>query len=80
MKHHETLAIRCDDIGARCGDICVWGSNVGDTWWSFNATISGLDAETSGLGDVGDRRRVSGDIGDCGVGITPQMCNRVTNH
>ena len=20
------------------------------------------------------------DIGDCGVGITPQMCNRVTNH
>ena len=36
--------------------------------------------------DVGDRaellyrRGVSGDIGDCGVGITPQMCNRVTNH
>ena len=26
------------------------------------------------------RRGVSGDIGDCGVGITPQMCNRVTNH
>ena len=29
------------------------------------------------------RRRscgVSGDIGDCGVGITPQMCKRVTNH
>ena len=23
---------------------------------------------------------VSGDIADCGVGITPQMCNRVTNH
>ena len=21
MKHHETLAIRCNDIGARCGDI-----------------------------------------------------------
>ena len=26
------------------------------------------------------RRGVFGDIGDCGVGITPQMCNRVTNH
>ena len=25
-------------------------------------------------------RGVSGDIGDCGVGITPQVCNRVTNH
>ena len=25
-------------------------------------------------------RRVSGEIGDCGVGITLQMCNRVTNH
>ena len=25
-------------------------------------------------------RVVSGDIGDCGVGITPQMSNRVTNH
>ena len=23
---------------------------------------------------------VSGDISDCGVGITPQMCNRVTDH
>ena len=25
-------------------------------------------------------RRVSGDIGNCSVGITPQICNRVTNH
>ena len=25
------------------------------------------------------RRRSRGVIGDCGVGITPQMCNRVTN-
>ena len=25
-------------------------------------------------------RGVTGDIGDCGVGITPKMCNRVTNH
>ena len=26
------------------------------------------------------RRGVSGNISDSGVGITPQMCNRVTNH
>ena len=25
-------------------------------------------------------RGVTGDIDDCGVGVTPQMCNRVTNH
>ena len=63
---------------------------------SFNATISALDAETSSLdaetSSLGAatsaiarsyrryRREVSGNIGDCGVGITPQMCNRVTNH
>ena len=63
---------------------------------SFDATISALDAEklaldaeTSGLGAATlaiarsyrrYRRGVTGNIGDCGVGITPQMCNRVTNH
>ena len=56
---------------------------------SFDATISALDAETSSLDAetsaiVRSYRRyrcgVYGDIGDCGVGITPQMCNRVTNH
>ena len=65
-------------------------------WRSFNATISALDAETSSLDaeslalDAESsaiarsyrryRRGVHGDIGDRGVGITPQMCNRVTNH
>ena len=63
---------------------------------SFDATISALDAETSSLDAETSalgaatfaiarsywqyRRGVSGDIGDCGVGKTPQMCNRVTNH
>ena len=56
---------------------------------SVNETISALDAETSALSAATSaitrsyrryRRGVSGDIGDCGVGITPQMCNRVTNH
>ena len=63
---------------------------------SFDATISALDeetssldADTSALGAATSaiaksyrryRRGVYGNIGDCGVGITPQMCNRVTNH
>ena len=56
---------------------------------SFDATISALDAETSSLDAQTSaiarsyrryRRGVYGDIGDCGVGTTPQMCNRVTNH
>ena len=47
---------------------------------SSDATISVLDAETSAIARSYRRYRrgVSGDIGDCGVGITPQMCNRVT--
>ena len=78
MKHHETLFIRCDDIGARCGDVCVWAR-------CGHAETLSLDAETSALGAKiaqsyrGYRRGVSGNIGDCGVGITPQMCNRVSN-
>ena len=30
LKHWETVVIRCNNIGARCGDVCVWGSDVGD--------------------------------------------------
>ena len=56
---------------------------------SFDVTISALDVETSSLDAETSaiarsyrqyRRGVYGDIGDCGVGITPLMCNRVTNH
>ena len=53
---------------------------------SFDETISALDAETSALGAATSaitrsyRRYRCGVSGDCGVGITPQMCNRVTNH
>ena len=56
---------------------------------SLDEETSSLDEETSALGAATTaiarsyrryRRGVSGDIGDCGVGITPQMCNRVTNH
>ena len=96
MNHHETVVIRCNNIGARCGDVCIWGSDVGD-----RAEVIRCDDIGARCGDVGARhsddgdraelltisarsyrryrRGVSGDIGDCGVGITPQMCNRVTN-
>ena len=63
---------------------------------SFDATISALDAETSSLDAETSllgaatsaiarsyrryQRVVSGDIGNCGVGITVQMYKRVTNH
>ena len=56
---------------------------------SLDAETSSLDAETSALCAVMLTiarsyqrycRGVSGDIGNCGVSITPQMCNRVTNH
>ena len=55
---------------------------------SFDETISALDVETSALGSATSaiarsywryRRGISSDIGDCGVGVTPQVCNRVTN-
>ena len=46
---------------------------------SFDTTISVLDAETS-TWQRRQSRGVTGDIGDCGVNITLQMCNRVTNH
>ena len=73
VKHHETLKT-------------LWNIMKQS---SFNATISALDAETSSLdGETSVIARscrryrcgVYGDIGDCGVGITPQMCNRVANH
>ena len=55
----------------------------------LDAETSLLDAETSALAAATSaiarsyrryRCGVYGDIGDCGVGITQQMCNRVTNH
>ena len=46
---------------------------------SFDTSISALDAETSAIARSYRRYR-SRVSGDCGVGITPQMCNRVTNH
>ena len=68
-RRRSREGIRCDNIGSRCGDVVAWCGDV---------------ARRGNVGDRAEYRRyqrgVSGDIGDCGVGITPQMCNRVTNH
>ena len=64
MKHHETLE----------------HSLVLDVETSaFDAEISVLGAETSVL-TWSFRWYLLGVSGDCSVGITPQMCNIVTNH
>ena len=49
--------------------------------FGLDAGTSALGTETSVLGAGRRRSRgVSCNIGDCGVGVTPQMCNGVTNH
>ena len=63
--------IRCDDIGAAFGDVGARRGDVGD-----RAELLAISARSYWR----YRRGVSGNIGDCGVGVTPQMCNRVTNH
>ena len=93
MKHHETVVIRATISALDAETSAFWAATSAIARRSFDATISALDAETSSLdaetSSLGAatsaiarsyRRGVSGDIGDCGVGITPQMCNRVTNH
>ena len=49
---------------------------------SFYATISAFDAETLTIARSYRRYRRGFffHIGDCSVGVTAQMCNRVTNH
>ena len=75
VKHYETLLKHCETS---------W-----NTGHSFYAMILALCAETSALGALTSaivrsywryRHRVFGDIGDCFVDVTAQMCNRVTNH
>ena len=51
---------------------------------AFGAATSAIaqrsfDVETSVIARS-YRHRIFGNIGDCGVGVTQQMCNRVTNH
>ena len=76
MKHHETLQHSPFDATT---------SAVDATISAVDAT-SAVDVETSALGAAisvlarSFRQYPSGVYSDCRVGITLQMCNRVTNH
>ena len=70
-------------------DATISALDVETSAFGLDAETSSLGPETSALGAVTSaiarsyrryRRGVSINIGDCGVGVTPQMCNRVTNH
>ena len=65
MKHHETVVIRCGDIGARCGDVCVWGSDVGDRVEVIRCDDIGARCAdvVAGCGESQQSRGVTGDIG-----------------
>ena len=64
----QTLSIQCDDIGARRSDIAL-GAATARSAQRYRRSARSLRRHRHG---------VSGDIGDCGVGIILQMCNRVT--
>ena len=68
MKYHETLKLSA--LHAAC---CGGQGNM-------NARHDDTCSGCSQCGDIGDCQRcgVSGNICDCGVGITPQMCNTVS--
>ena len=72
MKHYETLE--------HSFDATISALKAGTS--ALNAETSAVGAATSAIARSYRRYQCgdSGDIGDCGVGITPQMCNRVTNH
>ena len=70
MKHHETL--KHSSFDATISPLDAETS-------ALDADMSALDAETSAI-TRSYRRYWRGVSGDCGVSITPQMCNRVTNH
>ena len=79
VKHHETNVIRCDDIGARAETSSL------DAETSAHGDVGARRRRRTATSAIARsyrryRRGVFGDIGDCGVGITPQMCNRITNH
>ena len=72
MKHHERL--EHSPFGAMITALDAERSALGVVTSALGAVTSAHGVAISALAGV------SGDIGDCRVGITPQMCNRVTNH
>ena len=93
VKHHETLLKHCETLELSSFDATIsvldaemsaLGAAIAQR--SFGAPILALDAETSAPSAATSAiarsywRYRRGVFSDCGVGITPQMCNRVTNH
>ena len=86
VKHHETHVIDREPLVKPHEPLVKHHETLKHS--SFDATISALSAEMSALSVATStsaivpsyRRYRCGVFGDCGVGITPQMCNRVTNH
>ena len=85
----ETSALDVETSAFVAATAAIARRSFDTTISALDAKTSSLDAETSALGAETSaiarsyqryRHGVSGDIGDCGVGITPQMSNRVTNH
>ena len=85
----ETSALDVETSAFRAATSAIAQRSFDATISALNGETSSLDAETSALGAATSaiarsyrryRCGVYGAIGDCGVGITPQMCNRVTNH
>ena len=74
VKHHEPLVKHCElvkhhkTLAKRCDNIGARCERCGD-----------IGARAEFLPFWQYRSVVSGNISDCGVSITPRMCNRVTN-
>ena len=69
MKHHETLLKHCE-TSQNTRTLAIQCDDIG----AWHGNIGARH------GNFGACAEFSGDIADCGLGITPQMCNRVTNH
>ena len=75
LVKHETLIKHCETSWNTL-TLAVWCTNISARCGDINAWRGDIGARWD---DIGAWRRVSDNISDCGVGITPQMCNRVTN-
>ena len=80
------LGAETSALGAEMSVLGTETSALGAETSALGAETSTLGAETSVLGAATSaimrsyRRYLRGAFGDCRVGITSQMCNRVTNH
>ena len=77
LKHHETLLKHCEILEHSPFDATILVLDAETSVFVAAASVFGMAISVPALSFRQYWRRV---IGNCGVGITPQMCNRVTNH